>query len=266
MINICIIGSAGRMGRNIATVVYNEENCQVTGAVDRSNSEFLNQPIYELAGCGKGGALITDNIIDAGFVSDVLIDFTGAEPTMKNLASYEKVAKPLVIGSTGFSNSEKDQIKELSKKIPIVLAPNMSLGVNVALKLIEEAAKALQGYDIELFEIHHKMKKDAPSGTAMAMAQAAAKGANIDLDKNAVYARHGIIGERRDNEIGIQTIRGGDVAGDHTVYFFGNGERIEITHKAHSRQTFASGAVKAAKWLVNKPAGLYNMQDVLGLN
>ena len=265
MIKVCIIGAAGRMGRNIAASIYNDGDCEITGAIDRKDSEFLNQHIYELAGCGKGGALITDDLLSAASLSDVLIDFTGAAPTVNNLPLYKEAGKPIVIGSTGLSNEEKLKIKDLSKSIPVVFAPNMSLGVNVALKLIEEAAKALQGYDIELSEIHHKMKKDAPSGTAMAMAQAAAKGANIDLEKEAVYSRHGMIGERKENEIGIQTLRGGDVAGDHTVYFFGNGERLEITHIAHSRQTFANGAVKAAKWIVNKPFGLYNMQDVLGL-
>lgn len=262
---ICIIGVGGRMGKNIATAVYNNDEAEVTGAVDRKDSPVLNQPVYEVAGCGKGGALISSDILESAKDADVIIDFTGAEPTYNNLEMYEKAGKALVIGSTGFSEEQKKSIEKLSEKIPVVLAPNMSLGVNVALSLIEEAARLLKGYDIELVETHHNMKKDAPSGTAMAMAEAAASGAGINLSENAVYARHGIIGERKKNEIGIQTLRGGDVAGDHTVFFFGQGERIEITHRAHSRQTFAQGALKAALWLAGKEKGLYNMKNVLGL-
>ena len=262
---ICIIGACGRMGKNIATAVYNNDNAEVTGAVDRKESPYMNQPVYEMAGCGKGGALISSDILESAKNADVIIDFTGAEPTYNNLALYEKAGKPLVIGSTGFNDAQKKSIEDLSKKIPVILAPNMSLGVNVALNLIEEAARLLKGYDIELVETHHNMKKDAPSGTAMAMAQAAASGAGLNLSEHAVYSRHGLIGERKKDEIGIQTLRGGDVAGDHTVFFFGQGERIEITHRAHSRQTFAQGALKAALWLAGKEKGLYNMKNVLGL-
>lgn len=262
---ICIIGAGGRMGKNIATAVYSNSDAEVTGAVDRKESLYINQPVYEVAGCGKGGAIISSDIIESAKNADVIIDFTGAEPTYSNLALYEKAGKPVVIGSTGFTSEQKNAIKQLSEKIPVILAANMSLGVNVALNLIEEAARLLKGYDIELVETHHNKKKDAPSGTAMAMAEAAAKGAGLDLEENAVYCRHGIIGERKPNEIGIQTLRGGDVAGDHTVFFFGQGERIEITHRAHSRQTFAQGAVVAALWLVDKPKGLYSMKNVLGL-
>ena len=245
-VKICIIGAAGRMGKNIAEAVYNNENAEAAGA----GSEALGQNLYEIAGCGKGGPVISDDILESAKNADVIIDFTGAEPTYNNLPLYEKAGKPVVIGSTGFSAEQKKAVEKLSEKIPLVLAPNMSLGVNV---------------DIELVETHHNMKKDAPSGTAMAMAEAAAEGAGLNLAENAVYARHGIIGERKPNEIGIQTLRGGDVAGDHTVFFFGNGERIEITHRAHSRKTFAGGAVTAALWLADKPKGMYNMKNVLGL-
>lgn len=263
--NICIIGAGGRMGKNIATAVYNNDNAEVTGAVDRTESPYINQPVYEVAGCGKGGALILSDILESAKNADVIIDFTGAEATYSNLSLYEKAGKALVIGSTGFNEEQKKAIEKLAEKIPVVLAPNMSLGVNVALNLIEEAARFLKGYDIELVETHHNMKKDAPSGTAMAMAEAAAKGAGLNLSEHAEYCRHGIIGERKKDEIGIQTLRGGDVAGDHTVFFFGQGERIEITHRAHSRQTFAQGAVVAALWLAGKEKGLYSMKNVLGL-
>lgn len=264
-VKICIIGAAGRMGRNIAEAVYNNENAEAAGAVDRKGSDVLGQNLYEIAGCGKGGPAITDDILKSAENADVIIDFTGAEPTYNNLSLYEKAGKPVVIGSTGFSDEQKKAVEKLAEKVPVVLAPNMSLGINVALELIKEAARLLKGYDIELVETHHNKKKDAPSGTAMAMAEAAAEGAGLNLAEHAVYARHGIIGERKPNEIGIQTLRGGDVAGDHTVFFFGDGERIEITHRAHSRKTFAGGAVTAALWLADKPKGMYNMKNVLGL-
>ena len=264
-VKICIIGAAGRMGRNIAEAVYNNENAEAAGAVDRKGSDVLGQNLYEIAGCGKGGPAITDDILKSAENADVIIDFTGAEPTYNNLSLYEKAGKPVVIGSTGFSDEQKKAVEKLAEKVPVVLAPNMSLGINVALELIKEAARLLKGYDIEFVETHHNKKKDAPSGTAMAMAEAAAEGAGLNLAEHAVYARHGIIGERKPNEIGIQTLRGGDVAGDHTVFFFGDGERIEITHRAHSRKTFAGGAVTAALWLADKPKGMYNMKNVLGL-
>lgn len=264
-VKICIIGAAGRIGRNIAEAVYNNENAEAAGAVDRKGSDVLGQNLYEIAGCGKGGPAITDDILKSAENADVIIDFTGAEPTYNNLSLYEKAGKPVVIGSTGFSDEQKKAVEKLAEKVPVVLAPNMSLGINVALELIKEAARLLKGYDIELVETHHNKKKDAPSGTAMAMAEAAAEGAGLNLAEHAVYARHGIIGERKPNEIGIQTLRGGDVAGDHTVFFFGDGERIEITHRAHSRKTFAGGAVTAALWLADKPKGMYNMKNVLGL-
>lgn len=265
MIKICIVGAAGRMGRNIAAAAYEDKEVEVSGASDRNGSEYIGTPVNELAGCGKGGAVIDCDLVKCSEFADVLIDFTGADATFSNLPLYEKVNKPVVIGSTGFSGEQKIAVEKLALKIPVIMAPNMSLGVNVALKLIEQAAALLKGYDIELVETHHRMKKDAPSGTALAMAAAAAKGAEMDLSKHAVYSRHGIIGERKSDEIGVQTLRGGDVAGDHTVFFLGIGERIEITHRAGSGKVFAIGALRAAKWLYGREAGLYDMSDVLGL-
>lgn len=266
MLKVCIIGASGRMGRNVAKLVYEDKDAEVTGAVDRKGNPFEAMPVYEAAGCGKGGAIITDDIDKALAASDAVIDFTGAKATMANLAAYEKAGIPIVIGSTGLDASEKKAVESLAQKIPVMLSPNMSIGVNAALKLIESAAKILAGYDIEISETHHRMKKDAPSGTAIAMGEAAAKGAGLDFGEEAVYARHGLVGERKDGEIGIQALRGGDVVGDHTVFFFGNGERIEITHRAHTRETFASGAIRAAKWmkLNAKPGRIYKMSDVLG--
>ncbi len=261
-VKICIVGAGGRMGKNIATVIYNDKDCDVFAAIDKNGSEAINQPIYEYAACGKGGVLISDDI-NSGKGADVIIDFTGANITMANIDNYKSLKVPVVIGSTGFSPQDKSKLSLLSQELPLLIAPNMSLGVNVMFKLASLAAKSLKGYDIEISEIHHRMKKDAPSGTAMGIAEAVSKAINLDLAENAVYSRHGLIGERKDNEIGIQTLRGGDVVGDHTLYFFGNGERIEITHRAHTRATFAEGAVTAAKWLYNKPSGLYSMEDVL---
>lgn len=267
MLKVCIVGASGRMGRNIAKCVYEGKDMEVSGAADRPDSPFIGVPVYEAAGCGKGGAIIVGSVAEALEDSDVVIDFTGAKATVSNIPFYEKAGIPLVIGSTGFSGGEKQSLESLGEKIPLLLAPNMSFGVNVVLKLIEMAAKTLPGYDVEISEIHHRMKKDAPSGTALAMAEAAAKGAGLDLEEKAVYCRHGMMGERKDGEIGIQSMRGGDVIGDHTVFFFGGGERIEITHRAHTRETFAAGAVKAAEWLVScgKPGRIHDMDDVLGL-
>lgn len=267
MIKICIIGASGRMGRFIAKCIFEDDETEVSGAIDRNDSPCAGVPIYEAAGCGKGGVKISSDIEAALKASDIVVDFTGGKATMSNLPYYLSAGLPVVIGSTGFEKGDKAVLEAASQKIPLLLSPNMSIGVNVALKLIELAAKSLSGYDIEISETHHRMKKDAPSGTAIAIAEAAARGAGLDVEKNAVYCRHGIIGERKDGEIGIQTLRGGDVVGDHTAYFFGNGERIEITHRAHTRETLASGALRAVKWFHanNKTGRLYGMNDVLGL-
>ena len=267
MINVCIIGASGRMGRNIAKLVFEDKETNLSGAVDRFESSIYGKPIYEAAGISKGGVVVSDDIMAGLQCSDVVIDFTAAKATVANITYYKKAGIPLVIGSTGFDSKEKKNLESLAAKIPVLLAPNMSLGVNAALKLIELAAAALQGYDIEISETHHRMKKDAPSGTALAMAEAAAKGAGLNLEESAVYCRQGIIGERKDNEIGIQSLRGGDVVGDHTVFFFGNGERLEITHRAHTREVFAQGAVRAAKWMAKygKAGKIYSMNDVLGI-
>jgi len=265
MINIAIVGAAGRMGKTITRIVYSDIDTDIVAAIDRKESVEFGEPIYEAVGVGKGGVKISDDILTECSKADVIIDFTGCNITMSNLPLFDKLKKPLVIGSTGFTDEDKTKILNSSKTYPILRAPNFSLGLNVALKLINLAASMLDNYDIELLDIHHRLKKDAPSGTALAMAAAAATGAGIDLKTNVVHCREGLIGERKDNEIGIQTLRGGDVVGDHTVYFFGNNERLEITHRAHSRDAFANGAVKVAKWIVGKPAKLYNMNDFLEL-
>jgi 4-hydroxy-tetrahydrodipicolinate reductase len=197
---------------------------------------------------------------------DVLIDFTLPEASLDHIRECAEHGKPAVVGSTGFSKEQLAEIGKYAQKIPCVVSPNMSIGVNLCFKILEEIAKTIgEDYDMEIVEAHHRMKKDAPSGTAMKMAQVIAHAVNRNLDQVGVYARKGMIGERSKKEIGIQTLRAGDIVGEHTVMFAGKGERIELTHRAHSRDTFAAGAVRAAKWVVGKKPGLYDMQDVLGL-
>lgn len=245
-----VIGAAGRMGQAIMRIAA-AKNHQTHAVDSKQNGDG--------AGISKDLASVISSI-------QVGIDFTAPEATIKNLELFAQHKTPLVIGTTGFTEAEKKKIIEASKTIPIVFSSNMSVGVNVMWKIISEAAKALgPDFDIEVLEMHHKLKKDAPSGTAMTTAEVLAEASGRNLAKDAIYARQGMIGERKANEIGIQTLRGGDVVGDHTVYFAGNGERLEVTHRATSRDTFAQGAVRAAEWLIGKKPGLYDMQDVLGL-
>ncbi|MGA1861688.1 4-hydroxy-tetrahydrodipicolinate reductase [Deferribacter thermophilus] len=263
---ICMVGAAGKMGKRIIALGLDNSEIEIGGAVESKESPFLGKDIGEVIGVGNLGVKITENIVEAAKDSDVLIDFTFKTATLSNLEAYLEAGKPVVIGTTGFEDSEVEEIKKLSEKIPVLLAPNMSLGVNLTFKVLEMVAKAIGNiYDIEIIEAHHRMKKDAPSGTAMKMAEVVAKATGRSLDSDAVYCRRGLIGERTDKEIGIQTIRAGDIVGEHTVMFCGNGERIEITHKAHTRDTFAKGALSAAKWIKDKPAGFYSMFDVLNL-
>lgn len=263
--NIAMVGAAGRMGKRIISLINEDPATRLTAAIEGSDSPFLGQDAGELAGCGKLNVNINDDIITiAG--SDVAIDFTGAAVTLNNLDKYKEADTPLVIGSTGFGKDEVTKIEKLAESIPVVLAPNMSLGVNLTFKILEIVSGAIgEDFDIEIMEAHHRMKKDAPSGTALKMAEVIAEKLKRNLDQDAVFCRRGLIGERSDKEIGIQTIRGGDIVGEHTAMFCGAGERIEITHKASSRDTFAKGAITAAKWLREREAGLYSMFDVLGL-
>jgi 4-hydroxy-tetrahydrodipicolinate reductase len=210
--------------------------------------------------------LIQDDPAQALQGCDVLIDFTRPEATLQHLALCRELGVKLVVGTTGFSTEQKQLIRQAADDVSIMMAPNMSVGVNVMWKIIADAAKLLgSSFDIEVLETHHKLKKDAPSGTAMTTAEVLAQATGRDLARDAVYHREGLIGERQPNEIGIQTLRGGDVVGDHTVFFLGNGERLEITHRATSRDTFAMGSIRAAQWVVGQKPGLYHMKDVLGL-
>ncbi|MBI5631895.1 MAG: 4-hydroxy-tetrahydrodipicolinate reductase [Nitrospirae bacterium] len=266
MIKIGVPGAAGKMGSRITALCREYEGLQLAGAFERTGHKDIGKDIGVLAGIGETGVLLQDSREKVMDVVDIIIDFTSVESTMKNLEIAAQKGKAMVIGTTGLSKDDLKQMEPMLSKIPCVMASNMSLGVNLLLKVLQDVARVLgDDYDIEIVEAHHRLKKDAPSGTALKMAQVIADAVSRNLDEVGVYARHGIIGQRTKKEIGIQTVRAGDIVGEHTVLFGGLGERIEITHKASSRDTFARGALKAALWLADKPAGLYDMQDVLNL-
>jgi 4-hydroxy-tetrahydrodipicolinate reductase len=268
MIKAIVTGAAGRMGSRIINVLSTSEGIRLSGAVERKGHSLVGQDSCGPAGLPTGGVLtvITDDLATALKTGDVLIDFTVPEISLNHIKVCAEHGKPIVIGTTGFSKDQLDEVNKLVQKIPCVLSPNMSIGVNLCFKILDEIAKTIgEDYDMEIVEAHHRLKKDAPSGTAVKMAQIIAKAVSRNLEEVGVYARKGMIGERSKKEIGIQTLRAGDIVGEHTVMFAGKGERIELTHRAHSRDTFAAGAVRAARWIVGKKPGLYDMQDVLGL-
>ncbi len=263
-LNVCVAGSGGRMGRTLIELLRQSNDLQLSGALEMSGSPVLGRDAGEALGV-KTGVAITDNFASALKPNDVLIDFTRPEGTLEYLKICRAKKSKLVIGTTGFTEEQKQIISEASRDIAIVFAPNMSVGVNVCLKLLDMAARVLsEGYDIEIVEAHHRHKVDAPSGTALRMGEVVAKALGRDLQQCAVYGREGVTGERDPSTIGFATMRGGDIVGDHTVMFAGIGERIEISHKASSRATFAQGALRAARFLSGKSSGLYDMQDVLG--
>ena len=253
------------MGRMLVEAVADAADCQLSGALDVAGSPALGSD--PLAALGRSSAVRVSAELRAGLAgADVLIDFTRPEGTLAHLAVCSELGVRAVIGTTGFSDAQKAQIAEHARHIAIVMAPNMSLGVNVVLKLLDVAARALaEGYDIEVIEAHHRHKVDAPSGTALAMGEVLARASGRQLDACAVWGRHGVTGERDPSAIGFSVIRGGDIVGDHTVLFAGSGERIEITHKSSSRATYAQGSLRAARFAAGSAHGLYSMDDVLGL-
>jgi len=264
-IRIAIAGVSGRMGRALLEAVAADDNCVLGAALDRSSSPLLGQDAGVVYGAVSGVA-VSDQVPAALIASQVLIDFTRPEATFGYLDACVAAGVPLVIGTTGFDDAGKARIRDAAGTIPVVFAPNMSVGVNLLMKLAELAAQVLQdGYDIEIIEAHHRHKVDAPSGTALGLGQAVARALDRDLARCAVYGREGVTGERDPRTIGFATVRGGDIVGDHTLMFAGIGERVELTHKASSRATFAQGALRAAKWLQGREPGLYDMRDVLGL-
>ncbi len=266
MLNIAVTGAAGRMGRNLIQACHENSRCQLGAAIEHDSSPFLGQDAGEMAGVGTLNKKLTSRLADVVADYKTLIDFTRPEVTLQNLAICVANGKNMVIGTTGFSDEEKQQIQKAAESISVVLAPNMSVGVNLCFKLLDMAARVLgDDVDIEIIEAHHRHKVDAPSGTALRMGEVVAQALDRDLAECAVYGRQGVTGERDRKTIGFETIRAGDIVGDHTVMFAGIGERVEITHKASSRMTFANGALRAALWLEDQKHGLYDMQDVLDL-
>ena len=265
MLNIAIAGSSGRMGRALIEAVNQAPDMRLVAALERSGSALLGKDAGELVGASCGTP-ITDNPDAALMSADTLIDFTRPEGTLAHLELCRKHKTNMIIGTTGFTPEQKLLIQAASRDIGIVFAPNMSVGVNIVFKLLEQAAKVLaEDYDVEIIEAHHRHKVDAPSGTALRMGEVVAAATGRNLADCAVYGREGVTGERKASTIGFATVRGGDIVGDHTVLFAGIGECVEITHKASSRATFTMGALRAARFLAGKGSGLYDMQDVLGL-
>lgn len=265
--NVAIVGAAGRMGGRLIQAVLEAEGLELSGATERPGHEKIGMDAGLVAGVGELGITISDDLNAVMADADVLIDFTFPDVTLNNLEICARQGKMMVSGSTGFTPEQRGLVEAYAANIPIVLAPNMSVGVNACFKLLKEAAKILgPDFDVEVVELHHNKKKDSPSGTAVRMGEVVAETLGRDYSQVANYHREGMCGERTKEEIGMQTVRGGDIVGEHTVYFIGMGERIEISHRAMSRDMFARGAARACQWLKGKQAGLYDMQDVLGLS
>ncbi len=266
MTKVIIAGASGRMGQRIGYMVNQNPNLTLVGGFEQADNPAVGKDMGEVGGYGTVGVTISpslEEIIDQG---DVVIDFTFHAATMAFAKICAAHTKGMVIGTTGLSQDNLDALRALSANMPIVQSANMAVGVNVMFKIAKKIASILgNDYDMEIVEAHHNMKKDAPSGTALRLGEMLAEGVNRDLAEVGVYERNGIIGERSKTEIGIQTIRGGDIVGEHTIYYCGPGERIELTHRAHSRDNFARGAAEAAAWLATKKTGMFTMFDVLGL-
>ena len=265
VIKVAVVGVCGRMGMSIASLAGTDEDIELVGATEVPGHVSIGRDLGDLVEGAGPGVSVSDSIEVAARAADVIIDFTVPEATLA-LAEYSvRNEKSMVIGTTGFTSEQREKLLRLLDRIPCVLSPNMSVGVNVLFEISRQVASHLgESYDAEIFETHHRAKADSPSGTAIALAEAVAAGLGSELKDVARYERHGRIGARKKGEIGIQTLRGGDVVGDHTVMFLGDGERVELTHKATSRENFSSGALRAAKWIPGKSPGVYAMRDVLG--
>jgi 4-hydroxy-tetrahydrodipicolinate reductase len=265
MLKIAVAGAAGRMGKMLIEAIQQADDMQLSGALEVASSPAIGKDAGDALGFTTN-VVVTSELSQALNGADALIDFTRPEATLGNLAYCAKHGIKVVIGTTGFNDEQKALITEQSAKTALVFAPNMSIGVNVTFKLLEVAAKILStGYDIEVIEAHHRHKVDAPSGTALKMGEVVAQALGRDLKEVGVFAREGVTGERDPSSIGFATIRGGDIVGDHTVMFAGTGERIEITHRSSSRANYATGSIRACRFLANRKTGLFDMQDVLGL-
>jgi 4-hydroxy-tetrahydrodipicolinate reductase len=266
MIKVGVTGIAGRMGSFIGLLVADAPDMELAGALEAPGHRAVGADAGTLIGAGSLGITVGDDIEKAFSGVEVIIDFTMPEATLKNAAYAAREKKAMVVGTTGLSDADMAKLGALAGEIPMVVSPNMSIGVNVMFKVVAELTRLLgDDYDVEIVEAHHRLKKDAPSGTALGLARAIAAAQGVDLNEHACYARHGIIGARPKGQIGIQTLRAGDIIGDHTVLFAGNSERIELSHRAHTRQNFAQGAVRAARWVTGRKSGIHTMMDVLGL-
>ncbi|MCF8721582.1 4-hydroxy-tetrahydrodipicolinate reductase [Nitrospina gracilis] len=266
MIKVGVVGAAGRMGRNIIASIDDTEGVELGGGTESAGHPDLGRDLGELAGLAKKNVALTDDVNALVDACDVIIDFTLPEVSMATLKAVAAKNKAVVFGTTGFSAGQKREIEQAAKSIRCVLAPNMSIGVNVLFKIAGEVARVLgDAYDVEIVEAHHKFKKDAPSGTAVRISEIVADALERNLDEVGVYGRKGFSDGRGEKEIGVHTLRAGDIIGEHRVMFGGMGETLELSHRAQSRQTFARGSVRAAQWVVSQPPGLYDMQDVLGL-
>ncbi len=264
-VRVAVAGASGRMGRMLIEAIVASDDCVLAGAFDQPHSLAIGQDAAAYLG-RSSGAIIHSDVREGLAQAQVLIDFTRPEGTLAHLAICRELGVKVVIGTTGFTAEQKAEIAEYAKHMAIVMAPNMSVGVNVVMKLLDMAARALnEGYDIEVIEAHHRHKVDAPSGTALAMGEVVAAALGRDLKACAIYGREGVTGERDPSTIGFSTIRGGDIIGDHTVMFAGTGERIEISHKGSSRATYAQGSLRAARFLAGQSRGLFDMNAVLGL-
>ncbi len=264
-IRVGISGALGKMGQTTARLCIEDQDLIISGAFERKEHKDLNQNYGTILGSRELQVNLTTISFESLKNSDVIIDFSSPENSVELVKLCSQIQKPIVIGTTGFDENQIQQIREYSSQIPIILSPNMSMGVNILFYLVEEAALLLKDdFEVEITEIHHSKKKDSPSGTAEKLKSIIFNKFQLG-EENAIYGRKGIIGERKKGEIGIHAIRGGDVVGEHTVYFFAEGERIEISHRATSRLIFARGAIKAAKWILKQSPGFYSMNDVLGI-
>lgn len=267
MIKIIVCGASGRMGKRLVSLILESDDLKLVGATEYIGSPSIGKDAGEIAGIGSTGVRIVDDLSSIVSGADVIIDFTMPEATLGiSRVAGGQAKKAMVVGTTGLSPEQLSQFKQNVLGIPCVHSPNYSVGVNLLFKLVSEAAKILgDGYDVEIIEAHHRLKKDAPSGTAVKLAEVVAQALGRDLSQDAVYGRKGIVGERKQKEIGVLAVRAGDIVGDHTVIFGGIGERIELVHRAQSRDTFAQGALRAVRFVAKASPGLYNMADVLGV-
>ena len=263
-IKAIVVGAAGKMGGRIIHITQEYPSIKLFRAIERPDHPSIGRDIGEIVGLGKLGIPLEGELRKEG--GDVIINFSNPQASLESMRFAYEAGLAIVIGTTGLSSEQMERVKELSKGVRCVMAPNMSVGMNVMFRIVQEIAQVLGSeYDVEILEAHHHLKKDSPSGTAVRLGELIAKAIGRDFGQVGVYGRKGMVGERTKEEIGMQVIRAGDIVGEHTVLFGGIGERLEVTHRAHSRDNFARGAIRAALWVVNQPNGLYDMQDVLGL-